>query len=878
MTSTAQTNSLEKLANTTSDTSLQPSVDIKGNQHGFGSHRALKSATGSAAVPPALKTTEPLADKVVTESPSSTDHQQGTSAAINRMSIAPSLGGNSLISQYSPFIGQAKEVPVAVTSEASVAPAPAETQNPAADNRLAVDKIRSSTNELESLLSDMKALRKTSGPLSTAPNWVNVPPSPSSASSGQAAARPGPSHSTPQPSTTFTPTPSATVTALPSQQLAPDSESPSLDSAFATQHRFRFGPPAFGKEPSAPDSFGHNTVFNHRNQRPPSFHQADHGADQFRYSPHFGAQVPQKSGLRTEVHMRSTSMPVRFAANDDVIENAQPSDSTDSESTALAQSKNAEPLREPVNRDSYNFPSREETGRFDSTKDHTFELPSLTRQPSLGESIALASGPLTGLEQMPAPPFLAKFDGRESTSNLDSSTESYKTAQSQTDGSDAEELQLGTSAGSTVGIASSSPTTPANTYQRSVSSPGQSTTTPTGYRRGTPFTDLTEFNPNLPQLHSTTSSVSGPSLLSPAAVIATRENKSTTSTPTPRQGHHRTVSSPLLSHMPLPPPSISGSSLRDSVISLGHNPQRSFDSSVSDNSRFGDEGTLRPGQALGDISENQEPSPQNARLSEASGTLSNESDTIAFGPRFPSGSSGRGDLPVVTEVGPMSTTASTITAAATAAAAPIIFPVASELNRSKTTGSTSTRHRTSGTSGSYRTSADTYVGDRRTSHKRRDTRDSRRSSGVPPASRISANTNDSAQNELDQYLNRQQQHIHHRQQPSQSQSRHSEQSQVPLDFDYDESLLPAAPPTMRFSKRSSKSQPFSNPTVQKLMDLSDSTFRLEDIDMPPTERQLIEKFVNAVAKLSVDISDDKNKRPEGIRRLHNALRAIEGWI
>lgn len=74
------------------------------------------------------------------------------------------------------------------------------------------------------------------------------------------------------------------------------------------------------------------------------------------------------------------------------------------------------------------------------------------------------------------------------------------------------------------------------------------------------------------------------------------------------------------------------------------------------------------------------------------------------------------------------------------------------------------------------------------------------------------------------------------------------------------------------------SRPFSHASVQKLLDLSESTFKLNDIDMPPTERQLIEKFVDALAKLSAEISDDKKKRPEGLRRLHNALRAIEGWI
>jgi hypothetical protein len=60
--------------------------------------------------------------------------------------------------------------------------------------------------------------------------------------------------------------------------------------------------------------------------------------------------------------------------------------------------------------------------------------------------------------------------------------------------------------------------------------------------------------------------------------------------------------------------------------------------------------------------------------------------------------------------------------------------------------------------------------------------------------------------------------------------------------------------------------------------LADETLRLDDIDLPPDERHLLEKFVDALSKLSVEINVDDGKRVEGKRRLHNALRAIEGWI
>ncbi|KAF5102259.1 hypothetical protein D0Z00_000442 [Geotrichum galactomycetum] len=53
---------------------------------------------------------------------------------------------------------------------------------------------------------------------------------------------------------------------------------------------------------------------------------------------------------------------------------------------------------------------------------------------------------------------------------------------------------------------------------------------------------------------------------------------------------------------------------------------------------------------------------------------------------------------------------------------------------------------------------------------------------------------------------------------------------------------------------------------------------VEALELPPTERVLIDKFVTALARLSTEMTDDEHKRPEGLRRLHNALKAIEGWI
>ncbi|ANB12598.1 hypothetical protein AWJ20_856 [Sugiyamaella lignohabitans] len=71
---------------------------------------------------------------------------------------------------------------------------------------------------------------------------------------------------------------------------------------------------------------------------------------------------------------------------------------------------------------------------------------------------------------------------------------------------------------------------------------------------------------------------------------------------------------------------------------------------------------------------------------------------------------------------------------------------------------------------------------------------------------------------------------------------------------------------------------FSQPNIQRLLQLADDAFDLDQIDLPPDERHLLEKFIDALSKLSVEINLDDGKRVEGKRRLHNALRAIEGWI
>ncbi|ODQ63762.1 hypothetical protein NADFUDRAFT_44061 [Nadsonia fulvescens var. elongata DSM 6958] len=73
---------------------------------------------------------------------------------------------------------------------------------------------------------------------------------------------------------------------------------------------------------------------------------------------------------------------------------------------------------------------------------------------------------------------------------------------------------------------------------------------------------------------------------------------------------------------------------------------------------------------------------------------------------------------------------------------------------------------------------------------------------------------------------------------------------------------------------------FSQPSVARLLaENRDNTLAdLETLQLPPDERRTIEQFIDTLSKLSIEMSLDDKKRPEGRRRLNNALRALEGWI
>ncbi|CCE87036.1 Piso0_005571 [Millerozyma farinosa CBS 7064] len=82
-------------------------------------------------------------------------------------------------------------------------------------------------------------------------------------------------------------------------------------------------------------------------------------------------------------------------------------------------------------------------------------------------------------------------------------------------------------------------------------------------------------------------------------------------------------------------------------------------------------------------------------------------------------------------------------------------------------------------------------------------------------------------------------------------------------------------------KRSSGLKPFSYHTIISLLESTNGTVIGEEFDqlnLPIKEKQLIEKIINSLSKLSSDMIIDETRYEIGISRLENALRALEGFI
>lgn len=79
------------------------------------------------------------------------------------------------------------------------------------------------------------------------------------------------------------------------------------------------------------------------------------------------------------------------------------------------------------------------------------------------------------------------------------------------------------------------------------------------------------------------------------------------------------------------------------------------------------------------------------------------------------------------------------------------------------------------------------------------------------------------------------------------------------------------------SRHRSRRRNFTKKSIEDLMK-EQPQIDIEDIGLPGPERRLLERFIDSLSKLSIEVQMDERKREEGLRRLNNALRALEGWI
>lgn len=619
-----------------------------------------------------------------------------------RMSISASLARNSLISQYSPIIERATEVPIKDNSNTN-STMQSESQRPTPPHQLynranisrseSIEKVRHTTSELETILMDMKALRKISNPLpSVSSTSVSSVPAPTT--------RPGPSHNVPIPST---------AVALPS----PLNIVGSRTSSFLR----RSNSSLYSDNDAGNPYFSEHTLTG--SSPPPPAAAATSQALQALQTPQT-PQTPQQpvapvffshGRTRSESQVR----PVRFA------EYPQPIDGSESYSTTSEEDNTVQlpfPLpsppslaaKRPPPSPTKNFsfpmsPSQIDNDSYRTAPSTPTKGTFLGNEPTLGDAITLIKE--TGL---PAPPFIInKLQPDPSSSN-----DSYKTANSNSDMEDRKpkipeaisrpSYSSDYGAPLKLGEASLKKPTASSAGRYHTTDATVDFQTPDEVTKPLSVPVSSAQKPNIPPLN-----------ISPAAMIASREQQSQssrkkTSSGSSRMGHHqRTISSPLLAYIPAPPPSVSGSSIRESMLSF-------------DNDQL-------------------QPTAQ-SRAYPTHDPIKEESSKSSS--RYSHGHSDR----------------------------------------------THNRH-------AYKHSLDSQKSERR---------------------------------------------IHQ--------------------------------PHHRSSRR--KKLAFSQESLQRLVD--ESPFKLDELELPKAERHLIDKFVDSLARLSTEITDDARKRPEGLRRLHNALKAIEGWI
>lgn len=89
--------------------------------------------------------------------------------------------------------------------------------------------------------------------------------------------------------------------------------------------------------------------------------------------------------------------------------------------------------------------------------------------------------------------------------------------------------------------------------------------------------------------------------------------------------------------------------------------------------------------------------------------------------------------------------------------------------------------------------------------------------------------------------------------------------------------VPSPQPPRRSSKRGPRRRNFRQSSIENLL-ATKPDYTIDEIKLPPAERQLMDRFVDTLSKITVEIDLDAGKRPEARRRMQNALRALEGWF
>lgn len=92
--------------------------------------------------------------------------------------------------------------------------------------------------------------------------------------------------------------------------------------------------------------------------------------------------------------------------------------------------------------------------------------------------------------------------------------------------------------------------------------------------------------------------------------------------------------------------------------------------------------------------------------------------------------------------------------------------------------------------------------------------------------------------------------------------------------------LESSTTTKSRKKKKSKVKPFNYKTVARMLEATEGTAigqEFNDLQLPVNEKRLLEKLVDALSRLTADMIADPARYDEGINRLNNALRALEGF-